>query len=309
MVVIPGMLTATSSAADLAHRLELHHLANPETQAQFALLTDWADADTEHLDTDTALLDTAQREIAALNARYAPTPSRDGRAPRFILLHRGRVFSETQQRWIGWERKRGKLEQLITLLAEPDAQASAFFDLGDASRTDQDIRYIVTLDGDTQLPPGRLRDLVGVAAHPHNQPVVDPVRRVVTQGYAILQPRVATPLPSPKELTLYHWLFAGQCGIDPYSVASSEVYQDVFGEGSFTGKGLLNVAAMHAVLSQRLPEGQVLSHDLLEGSIARCAAVTDISVIEDAPFHADVAASRVHRWTRRRRGKARPRSR
>ena len=298
MVVIPGMLTATSSAADLAHRLELHHLANPETQAQFALLTDWADADTEHLDTDTALLDTAQREIAALNARYAPTPSRDGRAPRFILLHRGRVFSETQQRWIGWERKRGKLEQLITLLAEPDAQASAFFDLGDASRTDQDIRYIVTLDGDTQLPPGRLRDLVGVAAHPHNQPVVDPVRRIVTQGYAILQPRVATPLPSPKELTLYHWLFAGQCGIDPYSVASSEVYQDVFGEGSFTGKGLLNVAAMHAVLSHRLPEGQVLSHDLLEGSIARCAAVTDISVIEDAPFHADVAASRVHRWTR-----------
>ena len=298
MVVIPGMLTGTGAAAELAYRLELHHLANPEQHAQFALLTDWADADTRSLDTDAALLEAAAREMAALNQRYAPTHAVAGRAPRFIVLHRERVFSETQQRWIGWERKRGKLEQLISLVAEPGAQARVFADLGEASRVEPGTRYIVTLDGDTQLPPGRLCELVGVAAHPHNQPVVDPVTRVVTQGYGILQPRVATPLPAPKELTLYHWLFAGQCGIDPYSVASSEVYQDVFGEGSFTGKGLLNVAAMHAVLSHRLPDGQVLSHDLLEGSLARCAAVTDINVIEDAPFHADVAASRVHRWTR-----------
>ncbi len=298
MVVIPGLLTAPGSAAELAHRLELHHLANPEPHAQFALLTDWADAETPSLDADAALLDAAVREVTALNRRYAPSQVVVDRAPRFIVLHRERVFSETQQRWIGWERKRGKLEQLIALLAAPGAQAPVFVDLGDASRVEPNTRYIVTLDGDTQLPPGRLRDLVGVAAHPHNQPVVDPVTRVVTHGYGILQPRVATPLPAPKEITLYHWLFAGQCGIDPYSIASSEVYQDVFGEGSFTGKGLLNVAAMHAVLSQRLAGGQVLSHDLLEGSLARCAAVTDISVIEDAPFHADVAASRVHRWTR-----------
>ncbi|MEP7297578.1 MAG: glucoamylase family protein, partial [Burkholderiales bacterium] len=292
MVVIPGMLTSESAAQELAHRLELHHLANPEHHAQFALLTDWADADTASLATDAALLAAAVREVAALNARYAP-----GRQ-RFIVLHRERVFSETEQRWIGWERKRGKLEELITLLAAPTPASAAFIELGEASRVEPDTRYIVTLDGDTQLPPGRLRDLVGVAAHPHNQPVVDPVKRVVTRGYGILQPRVATPLPAQKELTLYHWLFAGQCGIDPYSAASSEVYQDVFGEGSFSGKGLLNVAAMHAVLAHRLPDGRVLSHDLLEGSLARCAAVTDVSIIEDAPFHADVAASRVHRWTR-----------
>ncbi|HEX3141997.1 MAG TPA: carbohydrate-binding protein, partial [Rhizobacter sp.] len=122
--------------------------------------------------------------------------------------------------------------------------------------------------------------------------------RTVVAGYGVLQPRIVTPLPAPRDFTLYHWLFAGQCGIDPYSVASSEVYQDVFGEGTFTGKGLLNVYAMNATLSNRLPEGLVLSHDLLEGSMARCAAVTDITLIEDAPFHADVAASRVHRWTR-----------
>ncbi len=137
-----------------------------------------------------------------------------------------------------------------------------------------------------------------MASHPENRPQVDPTTRTVVRGYGILQPRVVTPLPPAKDVTPYHWLFAGQPGIDPYSAATSEVYQDVFGEGTFTGKGLLNVAALHAVLTERLPEGQVLSHDLLEGSLARCAAVTDVTVIEEAPFHADVAASRVHRWTR-----------
>ena len=296
MVVIPGMLTSTAAARELVHRLQLHHLANPEPHAQFALLTDWADAPTETLPSDQPLLDLALRLIGELNARY---PAEVAQAPRFIVLHRKRSFSETEQHWIGWERKRGKLEQLIAVLDQPGAaHAAAFLDLGEASRIEAGARYVVTLDGDTQLPPGRLRELVGVAAHPHNQPQIDVARRVVTRGYGILQPRVATPLPLQKDVTLYHWLFAGQCGFDPYSAASSEVYQDVFGEGTFTGKGLINVRAMNAVLAGRLPEGIVLSHDLLEGSLARCAAVTDITVIEDAPFHADVAASRVHRWTR-----------
>jgi cyclic beta-1,2-glucan synthetase len=295
MVVIPGMLTGRGVIDELTHRLELHHLANPERHAQFALLTDWADAATPTLASDTALLDAAVRNVAELNARYATAAER---APRFIVLHRARVFSDTEQRYIGWERKRGKIEQLIALLVEGTPSAHAFVDLGEWSRVEPETRYVVTLDADTQLPPGRLRELVGVAAHPHNTPQVDPATRTVTQGYGILQPRVVTPLPAPKDFTLYHWLFAGQCGIDPYSAASSEVYQDVFGEGTFTGKGLLNVGAMHAVLAGRLPDGRVLSHDLLEGSLARCAAVTDITVIEDAPFHAEVAASRVHRWTR-----------
>ncbi|MBK9199505.1 glycosyltransferase family 2 protein [Candidatus Skiveiella danica] len=177
-------------------------------------------------------------------------------------------------------------------------RGTAFLDLGTVSRIAPATRYVVTLDSDTQLPPGRLRELVGVAAHPQNQPRLDPLGRIVVSGYGILQPRVATPLPSANEFTLYHGLFAGQCGVDPYSAASSEVYQDLFGEGSFTGKGLLHVQAVHAVLGGRLPEDQVLSHDLLEGSMARCGAVTDIALIEDAPFHADVAASRVHRWIR-----------
>ncbi len=293
MVVIPCMLTSEAATRELTHRLQLHHLANPEHHTQFALLSDWADADTAHLDSDEGLLATAVEQIHALNTRY-PAPA--GEAPRFIVLHRARRFSDTEQRFIGWERKRGKLEQLVDALAT--GEAGQFFDLGEASRIAAHTPYIVTLDSDTQLPPGRLRELVGVAAHPHNHPQLDERTRTVTRGYGILQPRIATPLPAPRDFTYFHWLFAGQCGIDPYSAASSEVYQDVFMEGAYTGKALLNVQAMHTVLHQRLPEGLVLSHDLIEGSMVRSAAITDISLIEDAPFHADVAASRVHRWMR-----------
>ena len=296
MVVIPGMLTSAASTLGLVNRLELHYLANPEPHAQFALLTDWADADTAETATDAACLASASQGIHELNARHPRTALDTRNTPRFILLHRARLFSPSEQRWIGWERKRGKLEWLVEALAQ--GGSSAFLDLGETSRMATGLPYIVTLDSDTQLPPGKLRELVGVAAHPHNLPRLDTSGCRVLAGYGILQPRVAVPLPAVKEFTLYHWLFAGQCGIDPYSAASSEIYQDVFAEGTFTGKGLLNVQALHAVLSKRLPEGQVLSHDLLEGAIARCAAVSDIMVLEDAPFHADVAASRVHRWTR-----------
>ncbi len=296
IVVIPGMLTSAASVADLAHRLELHYLANPELHAQFALLTDWADAPAARLPGDAALLAAAQRHIDDLNTRYPLAGDLSHGALRFIVLHRERAFSDSEQCWIGWERKRGKLEQLIAALAT--GVQTAFIDLGPASRLAGAVQYVVTLDSDTQLPPGRLRELVGVAAHPHNQPRFDASRRTVVSGYGILQPRIVTPLPPANSVTLFHWMFAGQCGLDPYSTASSEVYQDLFHEGSFTGKGLLNVHAMHTVLLGRLPENQILSHDLLEGAIARCAAVSDIPVIEEAPFHADVAASRVHRWTR-----------
>ncbi|MCE2947795.1 MAG: carbohydrate-binding protein [Betaproteobacteria bacterium] len=296
LVVIPAMLVDKASTAQLAHRLRLHYLANPEANAQFALLTDWADADAALAPDDARLLADGVAAVRELNLLH---PAKTGPA-RFLLLHRTRRYSRGERRWIGWERKRGKLEQLLQRLAGAEAgtAADAFIDLGELSRTADATRYVLTLDSDTRLPPGRLRDLVGVAAHPANTPRLSADGRRVESGHAILQPRVVTPLSSPRDVTRYHWLFAGQDGIDPYSAATSEVYQDLFGEGTFTGKGLLDVQAVAAVLGGRLPEGQVLSHDLLEGAIARCAAVTDITVIEDAPFHADVAASRVHRWTR-----------
>ena len=292
LVVMPVMLTSAADIRALCAQLEQHRTANTEAHAQFALLSDWTDADAEHQPDDQALLDAAVAEVQALNDRCPATP---GQPATFLLLHRGRRWSDTEQRWIGWERKRGKLEQLVRLLA---GGPRPFWPLGAIGQPAPHTRYIVTLDADTDLPPGSLRALVSVAAHPMNQPRLDLQARRVVAGYGILQPRVESPLPAPRTVTPFHRLFSGQCGIDPYSAASSEVYQDLFGQGTFTGKGLLNVQAMDAVLSERMPEGQVLSHDLLEGAIVGCAGVGDVVLLEDPPVHADVANARLHRWTR-----------
>ncbi len=293
LVVIPTLLSSVASNQELAENLEKYWLASREDQAQFALLTDWLDAPSASKPGDAELLQDALEKLATLNARY-PAPS--GAEPRFLLLHRPRNWCKTQRRWIGWERKRGKLEQLLRLLATGNAEG--FLPLAPGMQLASKIRYVVTLDSDTGLPAGALRELVAVAAHPLNQPRVDPVLRRVVSGYGILQPRVVTPLPQADQDTPFHRWFAGQCGIDPYSSGVSDVYQDLFGTGSFSGKGLLHVDAVHAVLNARLPDDSVLSHDLLEGSIARCGFVNDVALIEEHPHHAGVAASRQHRWTR-----------
>ncbi len=292
LVVMPVILASMASVRHHAAQLEQHALANPQAHTQFALLSDFADAAAQSLPADAALLDSARHAISQLNDRHA----RGLRPPRFLLLHRERSWSDSEQRWIGWERKRGKLEALLRSLVE--AAYQPFADLGELSTVAAGTRYVITLDADTDLLPGRLRSLVGIAAHPLNQPRWDAKQARVVEGYGIVQPRLETPLPAPETFTRFHALHNGECGLDPYSAATSEVYQDLFGEGSFTGKGLLNVAAVHQALCQRFPDGRLLSHDLIEGSLARCGAASDVTVAEDAPVHADVAASRLHRWTR-----------
>ena len=295
LVVVPALLSDGHTIAQLVHRLHLHHLANPERHAQFALLSDWADATQATAPADADLLALAVAGVDALNTQY---PCTDGTGtPRFLLLHRARTHCATQQRWMGWERKRGKLEQLMATLAT--GAPGPFLPLGALATIAPHTRHLLTLDSDTQLPPGQLRALVGVAAHPQNHPRLDASGQRLVAGYTFLQPRVMAPLPQRADCTAYHWLFAGQGGIDPYSAMASDVYQDLFAEGSFTGKGLINVAAAHAVLGQgRLPEGQILSHDLLEGSLARCAVVSDATLIESDPSQPRVASDRLHRWTR-----------
>jgi cyclic beta-1,2-glucan synthetase len=293
LVVVPGLLSDETAIQEMVHRLHLHWLANQEAETQFALLSDWSDAPTRQTDADAALLAQALEAIRALNREH---PVKAGAARRFVLLHRERVFSTTQQAWMGWDRKRGKLEHLIAALANDTP--GPFLDLGEDARLATGTRHVLTLDSDTQLPPGRLRALAGVAAHPQNKPHLSASGTSVVQGYGILQPRVVAPLPLTGQATPYQWLFSGQRGIDSYSAMTSDVYQDAFGEGSFTGKGLLNVAAVHAVLDSRLPPEQVLSHDLLEGALARCATVSDVTLIESDPSSAEVASTRLHRWTR-----------
>ena len=298
LVVIPCMLDSSSSIHDLTERLRLHWLANREEHAQFALLSDWTDADQAAMPEDAARLHEALAQVQALNAAY---PSPPGFSPRFLLIHRARSWCTTEGRWIGWDRKRGKLESLIRLIATHDGDAvagAADFYFAQGMRLASGIRYVLTLDSDTGLPPAALRELVSIAAHPLNAPHVDSASRRVTGGYGILQPRVVAPLPTGEEASLFHALFAGQCGIDPYSTSISDLYQDLFGMGTFTGKGLLNVQAVHAVLDQRFSAETILSHDLLEGTVARCAYVSDVVLVEDHPNHAGVEASRQHRWTR-----------
>ena len=293
LVAVPTLLTSDAQIAEQIAVLEQHYLANTDGDIFFALISDWRDADAPTLDEDAALLELARCGVEALNARYrVPDPQ----APRFLLLHRKRQWNTTQQRWLGWERKRGKLEELNRLLL--GARDTSFIDIAGAPpAVPAQVRYVMTLDADTRMPYGTVRRLVGTAAHPLNRPVLDERGKVVA-GYALFQPRVTPSVESDADDSVFQRVYAGPSGLDPYAGAVSDLYQDLFDEGSYTGKGLYDVAAFDAALRGRIPPESVLSHDLLESLFARCALISDVEVFEEFPSHAEVAAARMHRWTR-----------
>ncbi|MDF1522937.1 MAG: protein ndvB, partial [Trueperaceae bacterium] len=293
LVVVPTILTSEAELAEQLERLEVHHLAGADGDLTFALLSDGADADTEQVPGDEALLAAAVDAVDRLNRRHAPGPA----GPRFLLLHRRRVFDAGQGVWMGWERKRGKLRELNRLLR--GATDTTFLPLGGhPAWVPEGVRFVLTLDADTRLPRGAAPKLVGKLAHPLNRPVLDATGRRVVRGYGVLQPRVTAPFPEPGEDSLYRRVFGGPSGIDPYASAVSDVYQDLFGEGSFTGKGLYDVDAFEAALAGRIPDGTLLSHDLFEGVFARAGLASDVEVVEASPARYDVAVKRQHRWTR-----------
>ena len=293
MVVIPTMLTSRAVVAEQVESLLVHHLANVDDNLCFALLSDWADAPTEHTPDDADLLDAAVAGIARLNRLRGATTQGE----RFFLLHRRRVWDETQQSWMGWERKRGKLHELNRLLR--GATDTTFVSIDDRSPgIPAAIRYIITLDADTRLPRGGAKRLIGKMAHPLNRPVLDPDARWVMDGHAVLQPRVSPSMPIGHEGSFYQRVFSNASGLDPYAFAVSDVYQDLFGEGSYSGKGIYDIDFFETALHARIPPDRVLSHDLLEGIFARAGLVSDIEVVEEFPSRYDVAAARQHRWTR-----------
>ncbi|WP_231382128.1 GH36-type glycosyl hydrolase domain-containing protein [Sphingobium indicum] len=293
LVVVPTLLTRPEAVLEQVEQLEIHHLASVNGDIQFALLSDWADAASETVEGDEALLQTAIDAVARLNRQYPPAPAGD----RFLLLHRRRVWNESQRQWIGWERKRGKLHELNRLLGGAEDTTFMMLD-GHPPAGPAGVRYVITLDADTRLPPDTVRRLIGKMAHPLNQPVVDPARRRVVEGYAILQPRVTPNLPIGEEGSAYQRAFSSPSGIDPYSAAVSDVYQDLFGEGSYAGKGIYAVEAFEAVLADRVPDSTLLSHDLFEGVFARTGLASDVEVVESFPARYDVASLRYHRWAR-----------
>jgi cyclic beta-1,2-glucan synthetase len=293
LVVVPMLLVTRETLDQIVARLEIHYLASNDGDLQFALLSDWTDAETESAEGDDELLAAAAEGIARLNRRHGPAPGGD----RFLLLHRRRVWNESQRRWIGWERKRGKLHELNRLLRGADDTTFLALD-GGRLRPPEGVRYVVTLDADTQLPRDTVRRLVGKMAHPLNRPRLDAAGGRVVEGHAVLQPRVTPALPFADEGSVYQRVFSGLGGIDPYAAAISDVYQDLFEEGSYAGKGIYDVDAFEAALAGRTPESTLLSHDLFEGVFARAALASDIEVVEAYPARYDVAALRVHRWAR-----------
>ncbi len=295
MVVVPTLLTHLDHVDQQVDELERHYLSNRDDQLRFAILTDWADAASPSLPTDDALLARARAAVAVLNARYPlpDCPSED----RFYLFHRRRLWNDGEAAWMGWERKRGKLEEFNRLLLGSDGSSHVFAP-GEAERVPRGVRYVITLDADTRMPVGAVARLVGTAAHPLNRPVLDERTGRVVRGYALFQPRISFLLPQADDRSVFRWIFSTGEGVDPYAGAISDVYQDVFGEATYTGKGLYDLRAFHSALAGRVPESSLLSHDLFESAFARCALVSDVSFFEDSPSHSEVAAARSHRWVR-----------
>ena len=288
LVAVPVLLDSTEDLAACIERLEVHHLSSTDGALHYALLSDGPDSDNETQPQDADLIAEATRAIARLNATY---PSQDGN--RFLFLHRRRQWNPAMGRWMGWERKRGKLTELNRLLR--GATDTSFMQ---PCAVPQDVRFVITLDADTRLLRDTVRRLVGKLAHPLNAPKVDATLGRVTQGYGILQPRVTPALPVGAAGSFYQRINASHGGIDVYAAAISDVYQDLFGEGSFTGKGIYDVDAFTTVLAGRVPDNTMLSHDLFEGNLARAALVSDIEVVEEFPARHDILAGRQHRWVR-----------
>jgi cyclic beta-1,2-glucan synthetase len=294
MVVVPTLLGDEQSVREEIERLEVRYLANSEGHLHFALLTDFTDAPFETMPEDAIRLRTASDGIQMLNERYGKAP---GGGSRFLLYHRNREWNESERRWMGWERKRGKLHELNRLLR--GATDTGFVPIeSEVLEVPSGVRFVITLDADTRLPRGVAQKLVGALGHPLNRPRLDPHYKRVVEGYAVLQPRVTISLPNEREGTVFQRVFSSHAGMDPYTSAVSDVYQDLFGEGSYTGKGIYDLDAFEASLEGRVPETTMLSHDLFEGLFARAGLLSDVELVEEYPAHYEVHAARQHRWAR-----------
>ncbi|MEN9675202.1 MAG: hypothetical protein RIS76_1098 [Verrucomicrobiota bacterium] len=287
LVVVPTILSTVRSIDRLLEGMQVHQLANRDAHLYFGLLTDFRDAATAEQPDDAALLDRVRTGIELLNRAHGPN--------RFFLFHRPRRWNEQEGVWMGHERKRGKLEAFNGLLRGRGRESFAEV-VGDLSLLPE-IRFVITLDTDTQLPRDAARRLVGTMAHPLNRPRLDADTGIVTEGYGILQPRVGVSLPSASR-SWFVRLFAGDAGIDPYTRAVSDVYQDVFNEGSFIGKGIYDVDAFDQAVGGRFPDNTILSHDLIESGHARSALVSDVELYEDYPSRYNADINRRHRWIR-----------
>ena len=294
LVAVPAMLTDAAEIDELVEAIEVRFLANRDPNLGFALVTDFRDAKTETTPGDAALVARASAAIAALDAKYRAPDGAAATHGGFYLFHRARTWNARERLWMGWERKRGKLEQLNVALR---GELGLFATIVGPTAQLAGVAYVIALDADTGLPRDAARLLAATLGHPLNRPVYDPARGRITEGYGILQPRVGVTMASIAR-SRFARLFGGHAGIDPYTRAVSDVYQDVFDEGSFIGKGIYDIDAVQRSVGGRLPDNRVLSHDLLEGAYARSGLVSDVMLVEDFPSSHAADIARRHRWIR-----------
>jgi cellobiose phosphorylase len=294
VVIVPTLLSSVEDVRAQFELLEIRALANANQSLQFILLSDFHDAPLQTMESDQALLDEAHRQVNRLNLQYN---SRYG--DKFLFFHRKRLWNASEDSWMGWERKRGKIEEFNHLLINSSAETSFTTVNEDFLQTLQKfpVTFVITLDADTQIPPGSARTIIGAAAHPLNRAEVDESGRFVEKGYAIFQPRISIP-PKSANQSLFSRIFSGNVGLDPYTTAVSDIYQDLFGEGIFTGKGLYDLQVFEQVLGDKFPEDAILSHDLLESTYLRTALLTDIEFFDDYPSNYLSYSKRNHRWMR-----------
>ncbi|NEV93844.1 glycosyltransferase 36 [Psychroflexus sp. YR1-1] len=294
LVVIPTMITSRDDVLRQIENLEIHSLANPDYTLQFALLSDFRDASEKSLEGENEILETAENAINHLNNRYS---SEYGN--RFFILHRERLWNNVENIWMGWERKRGKLEELNSLICNPTSKTSFTLITGDFlnSLCSNPVQFVITLDADTKLPPDSAKKLISTIAHPLNRAWYDHKKNRITRGYSIIQPRISFS-PESARYTWFSKIFSGNVGIDPYSAAVSDIYQDLSGEAIFTGKGIYDVRVFNQILRKKFPENRILSHDLLESGYLRVGLATDIELFDDYPSTYNSYTRRAHRWAR-----------
>lgn len=290
LVVVPTLITDKDRIVQLAKSLEVHYLSNRQKNIYYALLGDFKDIDEKNSPDDESIIEKGIELFSELNRKYAKDED------IFFYFHRERVYSETQGKWMGWERKRGALIELNRLLlGDNNTSFKAIY--GDVSKIIGKIKYVITLDADTKLPIDVAKKLIGAISHPLNWAVIDEQKNIVVDGYGIIQPRILIDIESSTK-SLFTKIFAGQGGMDPYSTAVSDIYQDLFGEGIFTGKGIYDLRVFQRCLDKTIPENAVLSHDLLEGCYIRVGLATDIQLVDGYPEKYSSYIKRQHRWVR-----------
>ncbi len=286
-VVVPVLLVDEHDIDAVFDCLETNFVGNRDPELVYAVLGDLADAPAQNMAGDDHLLEHARRRLRELSERH--------REASFLFLCRERQFNPAENCWMGWERKRGKLMEFNRLLAGNHDTSYATIEGPRAAF--EGVRFVITLDADTRMPPGIACRLVGTLAHPLSRAVFDRDHGTLKAGYTIIQPRLEID-PGSTLRSAFTDVFSGDHGLDLYSHVASDVYHDLFGEGNFTGKGIYDWQALDHTLAGRIPDNTLLSHDLFEGIHGRVGLASDLVLLEQFPPTLQTFMRRMHRWVR-----------